>query len=77
MERSASHSAAERERSVLICLHAFECSYAILRCVLTAMIAASRHHIDVPASRYDDRGRYRGTDPDPFIRSQLERCREC
>jgi hypothetical protein len=26
---------------------------------------------------YDDRGRYRGTDPDPFIRDQLERCREC
>jgi hypothetical protein len=26
---------------------------------------------------YDDRGRYHGTDPDPFIRSQLGRCREC
>jgi hypothetical protein len=26
---------------------------------------------------YNTRGRYRGTDPDPFIRSQLERCREC
>ena len=26
---------------------------------------------------YDDRGRYRGTDPDPFIRSQLARCRTC
>jgi hypothetical protein len=26
---------------------------------------------------YNTRGRYRGTDPDPFIRSQLERCRQC
>jgi hypothetical protein len=26
---------------------------------------------------YNDSGRYRGTDPDPFIRSQLGRCREC
>jgi hypothetical protein len=26
---------------------------------------------------YDDRGWYRGTDPDPFIRSQLARCRTC
>ena len=28
-------------------------------------------------SLYDYRGRYRGTDPDPFIRDQLRRCREC
>ena len=28
-------------------------------------------------SPYDYRGRYRGTDPDPFIRDQLKRCREC
>ena len=28
-------------------------------------------------SPYDFRGRYRGTDPDPFIRDQLKRCREC
>ena len=26
---------------------------------------------------YNIRGRYRGTDPDPFIRDQLRRCREC
>jgi hypothetical protein len=26
---------------------------------------------------YDVRGRYRGSDPDPFIRDQLKRCREC
>jgi hypothetical protein len=26
---------------------------------------------------YNTRGRYRGTDPDPFIRDQLRRCREC
>jgi hypothetical protein len=26
---------------------------------------------------YNTRGRYRGTDPDPFIRNQLRRCREC
>jgi hypothetical protein len=26
---------------------------------------------------YNTRGHYRGTDPDPFIRSQLGRCREC
>jgi hypothetical protein len=37
-----------------------------------------RHH-SVHRSRnvYDIRGRYRGTDPDPFIRDQLKRCREC
>jgi hypothetical protein len=28
-------------------------------------------------SPYDYRGRYRGTDPDPFVRDQLKRCREC
>jgi hypothetical protein len=28
-------------------------------------------------SVYNIRGRYRGTDPDPFIRNQLRRCREC
>jgi hypothetical protein len=26
---------------------------------------------------YSTRGRYRGTDPDPFIRNQLRRCHEC
>ena len=26
---------------------------------------------------YNTRGHYRGTDPDPFIRDQLKRCREC
>jgi|EndMetStandDraft_4_1072995.scaffolds.fasta_scaffold691437_2 hypothetical protein len=28
-------------------------------------------------SVYNIRGRYRGSDPDPFIRDQLRRCREC
>jgi hypothetical protein len=28
-------------------------------------------------SVYNVRGRYRGADPDPFIRDQLRRCREC
>jgi hypothetical protein len=46
-------------------------------------VGAYEHWLTEPHSAhpnwdvYDDRGRYRGTDPDPFIRSQLERCREC
>jgi hypothetical protein len=37
-----------------------------------------RHHSAYRSrSVYNIRGRYRGSDPDPFIRSQLGRCREC
>jgi hypothetical protein len=37
-----------------------------------------RHHSAYRSrSVYNIRGRYRGTDPDPFIRDQLRRCREC
>ena len=37
-----------------------------------------RHHSAYQSrSVYNIRGRYRGTDPDPFIRSQLGRCRQC
>jgi hypothetical protein len=38
-----------------------------------------RSHPSAYPSRsvYNIRGRYRGSDPDPFIRSQLGRCREC
>jgi hypothetical protein len=37
-----------------------------------------RHHSTYRSrSVYDIRGHYRGTDPDPFIRDQLRRCREC
>jgi hypothetical protein len=35
------------------------------------------HRVHRSQSVYDYRGRYRGTDPDPFIRDQLRRCREC
>ena len=35
------------------------------------------HRAHRSRSVYDIRGRYRGTDPDPFIRDQLRRCREC
>jgi len=38
---------------------------------------AHRNRSDYSRSPYDFRGRYRGTDPDPFIRDQLKRCREC
>ena len=37
----------------------------------------TRHSAHPGWDVYDDRGWYRGTDPDPFIRSQLGRCREC
>jgi hypothetical protein len=37
----------------------------------------SRNAYDYNRSPYDYRGRYRGTDPDPFIRDQVKRCREC
>jgi hypothetical protein len=38
-----------------------------------------RRHHSAYRSRavYNIRGRYRGADPDPFIRDQLRRCREC
>jgi hypothetical protein len=35
------------------------------------------HRVHRSRNAYDIRGRYRGTDPDPFIRDQLKRCREC
>jgi hypothetical protein len=35
------------------------------------------HRVHRSRNAYDIRGRYRGTDPDPFIRDQLRRCREC
>jgi hypothetical protein len=35
------------------------------------------HRAHRSRNAYDIRGRYRGTDPDPFIRDQLRRCREC
>jgi hypothetical protein len=38
---------------------------------------AEPHSVHPSWDVYDDRGRYHGTDPDPFIRSQLGRCREC
>ena len=37
-----------------------------------------RHHSAYRSrSVYNIRGHYRGADPDPFIRDQLRRCREC
>jgi hypothetical protein len=38
-----------------------------------------RRHHSAHRSRsvYSIRGHYRGTDPDPFIRDQLSRCRQC
>ena len=38
-----------------------------------------RRHHSAHRSRsvYNIRGHYRGADPDPFIRDQLRRCREC
>ena len=38
-----------------------------------------RRHHSANRSRavYNIRGHYRGADPDPFIRDQLRRCREC
>ena len=35
------------------------------------------HRVHRSRNVYDIRGRYRGTDPDPFIRDQLKRCRQC
>jgi hypothetical protein len=35
------------------------------------------HSVRRSRNVYNIRGRYRGTDPDPFIRDQLRRCREC
>jgi hypothetical protein len=35
------------------------------------------HRVHRSRNAYDVRGRYRGSDPDPFIRDQLKRCREC
>ena len=35
------------------------------------------HRVHRSRNAYDIRGRYRGSDPDPFIRDQLKRCREC
>ncbi len=35
------------------------------------------HRVHRSRSVYDVRGRYRGADPDPFIRDQLKRCRQC
>jgi hypothetical protein len=35
------------------------------------------HSVHRGWNAYNIRGRYRGTDPDPFIRDQLRRCREC
>ena len=35
------------------------------------------HRVHRSRSVYNIRGHYRGADPDPFIRDQLRRCREC
>jgi hypothetical protein len=35
------------------------------------------HRVHRSQSVYDVRGHYRGADPDPFIRDQLKRCRQC
>jgi hypothetical protein len=35
------------------------------------------HRAHRSRNAYDVRGWYRGSDPDPFIRDQLKRCREC
>ena len=35
------------------------------------------HRVHRSRSVYDIRGHYRGADPDPFIRDQLKRCRQC
>jgi len=35
------------------------------------------HKVHRSRSVYDVRGHYRGADPDPFIRDQLKRCRQC
>jgi hypothetical protein len=35
------------------------------------------HRVHRSRNAYSVTGRYRGSDPDPFIRDQLKRCREC